>query len=145
MKIIIRSAKIIDPQSQHHNTEKDICVENGVISKISASGTIIDKVDQELGYPETDPHGSPIPSFHKKEIIRLSNLLIGQKAIVYDRLQKSMSILESYQLTIGTLFEVISMDDNSIEIKIGIMKKKIPIEEAHKIHIKITDNLNINT
>ena len=33
--ILIKSATIVDPQSAHHNTQKDILLENGKISKIS--------------------------------------------------------------------------------------------------------------
>ena len=37
MDILIKSATIIDPQSAHHNTKRDILIEKGVIKKIAAS------------------------------------------------------------------------------------------------------------
>ena len=35
--ILIKSATIVDSQSSHHNTQKDILIENGIISKIQDS------------------------------------------------------------------------------------------------------------
>ncbi|MCH4552985.1 dihydroorotase [Aestuariibaculum lutulentum] len=39
MNILIKSATIIDPQSEFHNTTQDILVENGVITKIESNLT----------------------------------------------------------------------------------------------------------
>lgn len=36
MNLILKSAKIIDANSSHHNTSKDILIENGIISKIAS-------------------------------------------------------------------------------------------------------------
>jgi len=43
------------------------------------SDELLDEVDYHLGYPTTDPHGSPIPSKRK---LLLSQLAIKQKAVI---------------------------------------------------------------
>lgn len=46
MEILIRAAKVIDPSSPHHNSTKDILIQDGVIKKIenhiSFDGTVIE-------------------------------------------------------------------------------------------------------
>ena len=37
MNILIKSATIIDPKSEFHNTTQDILVENGVITQVASS------------------------------------------------------------------------------------------------------------
>ena len=46
MKILIKKATIIDPNSSHHLQTKDLLVENGVITKIhdSISDTNINQI-----------------------------------------------------------------------------------------------------
>lgn len=46
MKILVKSAKILDPQSEFHQKTVDILTENGIIKKIAA--TIKTKADKEL-------------------------------------------------------------------------------------------------
>ncbi len=36
MNILIKSAKIIDPNGKHHNKIRDILIENGIIKKVAA-------------------------------------------------------------------------------------------------------------
>lgn len=54
MKILIKSAKIIDESSVFNNSKKDILIENGVITKIEDS--ITEEVDRE--YSSNDLHVS---------------------------------------------------------------------------------------
>ncbi len=50
------------------------------------SDELINKLDQYLGFPKTDPHGDPIPDkqgrIEKTKQIKLSELEIGDQAIV---------------------------------------------------------------
>jgi dihydroorotase len=48
MNILIKSARIIDPNSPHNNTVKDILIKNGIVSKIE--NEIIDSVTQVISY-----------------------------------------------------------------------------------------------
>ncbi len=50
MKILIKSAKIIDKSSQYHNQTKDILIENGIIKKIENSIDNNKNID-EISFP----------------------------------------------------------------------------------------------
>jgi len=46
MKIIVRSAKIVDPSSKHNGTVADLFIEDGIIIQISKPGSIKEKADR---------------------------------------------------------------------------------------------------
>ena len=46
MKILIRSAVIIDPSSKHNGKKTDIFIENGIIKKVAKAGSIKEKADK---------------------------------------------------------------------------------------------------
>jgi dihydroorotase len=46
MKILARSAKIVDPSSKHNGTVADILIEDGVIKQIAKAGSIKEKADK---------------------------------------------------------------------------------------------------
>ena len=46
MKLLIRSAKIIDPSSKHNGTVADLFIEDGIIKHISKPGSIKEKADK---------------------------------------------------------------------------------------------------
>ena len=48
MNILLTSARIIDPGSEHHQTEKDILIENGFITRIAEPNTIPSKESYTL-------------------------------------------------------------------------------------------------
>ena len=48
MKVLIKSAKILDASSPHHNTKKDVFIENGVIKKIDFNITYPDAIQIEF-------------------------------------------------------------------------------------------------
>jgi dihydroorotase len=46
MIILLKSVKIIDPSSPHHQAKADVVIKNGVIQKIAKAGTLDDKADK---------------------------------------------------------------------------------------------------
>lgn len=98
---------------------------------------ILDQVDQTLGFPTIDPHGSPIP--HKlgrpeNPLSRLQEKQQGQIA------QKQISERISTQLwQLGLLpeasFSIKSKQKESIEINLEGKKLKLPIELAQQINV----------
>ena len=46
MKILIRSAVIVDPSSKHNGSKADILVENGIIKQVAKAGSIKEKADK---------------------------------------------------------------------------------------------------
>jgi dihydroorotase len=48
MKVLIKSAKILDASSPHHNTKKDVFIENGLIKKIDFNINYLDAIQIEF-------------------------------------------------------------------------------------------------
>jgi DtxR family transcriptional regulator, Mn-dependent transcriptional regulator len=91
------------------------------------SKKLIDKLDEFLGFPRTDPHGDPIPDANGKiEIskkICLTDLPLNTSATVSnvsDQSSQILELLEHKKIAIGTKLEIKKKFDfdNSIEIKI---------------------------
>lgn len=65
----------------------------------SASDYLINKIDEYLGYPKFDPHGSPIPQkngkiFRPKDLIKLKDAAIGGNYIIAEVSDKSRELLD---------------------------------------------------
>lgn len=89
---------------------------------------LIDKLDEFLGFPRTDPHGDPIPDANGRiEIskkICLTEMALNTIAIVSsvsDQSSEILELLEHKKIAIGTRLEVKRKFDfdNSMEVKIG--------------------------
>ena len=89
---------------------------------------LIDKLDEFLGFPRTDPHGDPIPDASGKiEIskkICLTELKLSSPAVVIsvsDQSSEILELLEHKKIAIGTRLEIKKRFefDNSMEIRIG--------------------------
>ena len=85
------------------------------IEHISAD-KLFDRMDQLLGFPTVDPHGSPIPDKHgnikEREYIKLSELAVGQKAqlcAVEDSSHELLVLLNEKQIKLGTKFFIRSL------------------------------------
>lgn len=93
-----------------------------------SSKKLVDKLDEYLGFPRTDPHGDPIPDAEGKieqvKKICLTDLAMNTVAVisnVKDQSNAILELLEHKKLTIGTRLEIkrrFSFDE-SIEIKTG--------------------------
>jgi DtxR family Mn-dependent transcriptional regulator len=86
------------------------------------------RIDERLGYPTSDPHGSPIPaldgSISDAGRTRLANLAAGTQAEVvevYDRDPELLARLEDLGLYPGTMIEVEAVEplDGLLTIKVG--------------------------
>ncbi len=88
---------------------------------------ILDEVDRELGYPTTDPHGSPIPSNRGFDIDPLFNLELMQEArIAAQQLNDTVTTqLWKLGLTPGTIFSIAEKGRKEITLKTA--KGKIPV------------------
>ncbi len=89
---------------------------------------LIDKLDEFLGFPRTDPHGDPIPDANGKiemsKKICLTEMALNTIAIVSsvsDQSSEILELLEHKKIAIGTKLEVKKKFDfdNSMEVKIG--------------------------
>lgn len=92
-----------------------------------SSQKLVDKLDEFLGFPATDPHGDPIPDAQGRiknvQQVCLADLPLNKMAVVCqvsDRLAGILELLSHKQIQIGTRLEVKRKFefDNSYEIKI---------------------------
>lgn len=92
------------------------------------SEKLFDRMDQLLGFPDVDPHGSPIPDkagrINKQQLKKLSEVEKG-KTVTLAALKNSskdfLLFLNKKKLVLGTEISVTNIEsfDNSYEIKYG--------------------------
>lgn len=77
------------------------------------SELFFDKIDELLGYPKTDPHGSPIPDKNgniiQQNLLKLSECKVGDKVIftaLTDAPTSFLSYLNEKKLSLKTLIEI---------------------------------------
>lgn len=95
-----------------------------------------DRMDELLGYPTTDPHGSPIPdkdgTVHRKTYWRLSTLTTGNTAIlraVGDSSAALLTMLSERSITLGTAFTI---------RKIEAFDKTMTVDYGPHTHISLS-------
>ncbi|MCX2575252.1 metal-dependent transcriptional regulator [Pedobacter sandarakinus] len=111
------------------------------------SKALIERLDEFLGFPKSDPHGDPIPDkngrFAKTQFTKLIELAIGDTGTITGVSQHSSAFLkhlEKLGLTLGkelTLTDVTDFD-GSVEILVG--EKHINISREVAKHILISNN-----
>lgn len=92
-----------------------------------SSKKLVDRLDEFLGFPKSDPHGDPIPDssgkFSVKKQVNLIELRINAPAVISSITDQSAEMLELLShkgLALGTKVEVKKRFsfDNSIELKV---------------------------
>lgn len=90
-----------------------------------SSSEFFERMDEQLGFPKFDPHGSPIPDKNGKIpdefSVRLSNCKPGKKVRLAALSQDSsefLKFLDKNKLSLGTEIEIISIEpfDNSMTV-----------------------------
>lgn len=108
------------------------------------SDEIIERMDQLLGYPTSDPHGSPIPSSKgtvkqpvHKPLTSLTDNKTGTVAQVDDEDESFLIYLNEQGIKPGVKITLLDKDENAGLITLMIKKKKIIIGEnaAEKIYV----------
>jgi DtxR family transcriptional regulator, Mn-dependent transcriptional regulator len=111
-----------------------------------SSKKLIDKLDEYLGFPKSDPHGDPIPDssgkFERVEQVNLLELPLNQWAEISGVTDQSAEILELLRhknLAIGTRLEIKKKFsfDNSLEVQIKNQPSvTISVEVAKNIFVR---------
>ena len=92
-----------------------------------SSKKLIDRLDEFLGFPKTDPHGDPIPDSSGKLALKQQVNLLGiplnataEVSGIGDQSTEMLELLKHKSISIGTKLEIKKKFafDNSIEIKI---------------------------
>ena len=108
------------------------------------SEKLINKLDDFLGNPTTDPHGDPIPNA-EGQILKidkqlLSELAENQKGIcvgVKDTSSEFLKYLDKQGIALGSIIEVVSKESFDLSVKIKVD------DESLSISNKIASNLYI--
>ncbi|TCJ15674.1 metal-dependent transcriptional regulator [Rubrobacter taiwanensis] len=104
-----------------------------------------DRVDQLLGYPTVDVHGSPIPTkdgeIEEQDYVPLESVQIGERVAVrrvLDRDPKMLSYLSKIGLTLGVELEVTGRHpfDGPLVIETGGDRHIISLELARHIFVE---------
>lgn len=92
-----------------------------------SSKSLIDRLDEFLGFPKTDPHGDPIPDSQGKwvvarqvDLVNLPPNKIAEVSGIGDQSPEMLELLSHKNIGLGTRLEVKKKFafDNSMEIKI---------------------------
>ena len=104
-----------------------------------SSKKLVDRLDEFLGFPKTDPHGDPIPDslgkFAMKQLISLAavplNVMV-EVSKISDQSFEMLELLKHKSISIGTKLEVRRKFafDNSMELK---LKNQPPITISENV------------
>lgn len=109
------------------------------------SEILIERLDEFLAFPKSDPHGDPIPDkhgrFEESSFIKLNKLEVGKKGVitgVSEHSSQFLKHLEKLGLILGRKIEVLDIIDfdGSVELSLDNTKINISREVAKHILIK---------
>lgn len=106
------------------------------------SDLLVERLDDFLGFPKTDPHGDPIPdqdgNFETTHKIHLNELKKGNKGIIIGVTEHSspfLKHLEKLGLTIGIVLEILEITDYDGSVELRVEKEKINVSREVAQHI----------
>jgi len=95
------------------------------------SDIFFDRMDELLGFPSTDPHGSPIPdkdgNFIKNDYQRLSQISVGKKVTLKALKSSSTELLlflNKKELPLGTKITINQKEDFDKSVTVSYKKNK---------------------
>jgi DtxR family Mn-dependent transcriptional regulator len=102
------------------------------------------RIDERLGYPTSDPHGSPIPtadgSILEAGRVRLSALVAGDQAEVaevYDRDPELLARLDELGLTPGARVDVEAIEPLDGLLSLAIEGKQVVVGQTTASHVYV--------
>ena len=111
------------------------------------STALVERLDEFLGFPKSDPHGDPIPDkngrFAKTQFTKLIDLKIGDNGTITGVSQHSSAFLkhlEKLGLALGKQIEVNDVTDFDGSVEILVAGKQINISREVAKHILISSN-----
>ncbi|MCL4118243.1 UNVERIFIED_CONTAM: hypothetical protein GTU68_012144 [Idotea baltica] len=101
---------------------------------------ILDEVDKELGYPTTDPHGSPIPMRSGKPVTSLWEVEHSHNAIVSFHQPNQLIAADLWKLGIlpGSNIRILSKGEANLILKINDEEIRLGRALAQKINVDLT-------
>lgn len=108
------------------------------------SEILVDRLDQFLGRPRTDPHGDPIPdedgNFETVKLVKLNQLPIGHKGIIVGVSEHSSAFLkhlEKLGLTLGKEIQILEITEFDGSVALQLENKEVNISKDVAKHILI--------
>ncbi|MFK7950665.1 MAG: iron chelate uptake ABC transporter family permease subunit [Saprospiraceae bacterium] len=100
---------------------------------------IMDEMEEKLGYPAHDPHGSPIPKREKLPTFSLANLSKNQHAIIEKHQINDFIITKLWELGLMPGSDVIIKESNEQFVAIEVNGKavKVPKTLSNKISVEV--------
>lgn len=138
---LIRKHRIIETFLKHTlNLDNDSVHQEAELLEHVVSDHVIGKMDETLGFPRQDPHGSVIPKLQEQQQKQmLSELEKGQFFIVQEISldQQNSSFLEKHGFTPGSKWQLINHTPqrSSFLVSQGDIYLPLSIEETDKIQV----------
>lgn len=108
------------------------------------SEILVERLDQFLGRPRTDPHGDPIPdedgNFETVKLVKLNQLPIGHKGIIVGVSEHSSAFLkhlEKLGLTLGKEIQILEITEFDGSVALQLENKEVNISKDVAKHILI--------
>jgi DtxR family Mn-dependent transcriptional regulator len=108
------------------------------------SAELVERLDEFLGFPKSDPHGDPIPDKHGKfdtlAFTKLSKLSPGNKGLITGVSEHSslfLKHLEKLGLTLGKAIEVKEITDFDGSVELIVEKDNISVSREVARHILV--------
>ncbi|NJN77124.1 MAG: hypothetical protein HC803_01360 [Saprospiraceae bacterium] len=100
---------------------------------------ILDEMEEKLGYPAHDPHGSPIPKSSKNPTFALSNLGLNQFAKIESHQVNDHIATRLWELGLlpESEFKITMIEANYIEILHQENKIKLPKDLSKRIGVTV--------
>ena len=98
----------------------------------------LDELDRQLGFPQLDPHGSPIPPRSETDPMSIFNLKPNQKARISGEQKNTAIESELWELGLmaNATFTVQQMDSNFLYVKTQAGTVAIPLDLSKKIRYR---------
>ena len=98
---------------------------------------VVDEVDKVLGYPQKDPHGSPIPQRQNRPLNPLLKLKPKARARIATKQINNTIESDLWELGLmpNTSFQIDAINDSAVLINVGQKKVSIPASLAKLINV----------
>ena len=99
---------------------------------------MINRLDERLGFPEKDPHGSPIPKKAERALSPLLNLKPKSRGIIAKDQINDKIDSELFELGLSALmpFQIVDIQEDGVVIHANGRKVNLGMELARKINIE---------
>ncbi len=111
--------------------------------------SLFDRMDEILGYPSVDPHGSPIPNkqgeFHRKSYVVMSSIAVNSKVslrAVGDSSVALLHMLNEKEITLGTEFTIVKIEafDKTMIVNYGkYIRASLSYEVCKRLMVEVEE------